>query len=131
MAVPARKLYWITAGIFLLVVFLSYHKNGSTNSKQQLDSVKQQQQQHLPPGGYKTTNPYDDNDHDYETVPGNKGGLYGTGATWRKSTIHSAEFNQAQIRELYGEFMEFNDNVFTNKTVTDRHAIWGDALTWA
>ncbi|KAI8603251.1 galactosyl transferase GMA12/MNN10 family-domain-containing protein [Dissophora ornata] len=38
---------------------------------------------------------------------------------------------QAQVRDLHGEFMEFNDWHFTNKTVTDRHDIWDDALNWA
>ncbi|KAF9115725.1 Mitochondrial fission protein [Mortierella sp. AM989] len=52
-------------------------------------------------------------------------------STWLKSGIHSAQFMQAQVRDLYAEFMEFSDWEFTNKTVTDRHTVWGDALDWA
>ncbi|KAF9436794.1 hypothetical protein BGZ76_002978 [Entomortierella beljakovae] len=51
--------------------------------------------------------------------------------TWQKSGFHSAQFMQAQVRDLYAEFMEFNDWEFTNSTVTDRHTVWGDALAWA
>ncbi|KAG0367431.1 galactosyl transferase GMA12/MNN10 family-domain-containing protein [Gamsiella multidivaricata] len=51
--------------------------------------------------------------------------------TWLKSGIHTAQFMQAQVRDLYGEFMEFNDWEFRNATVTDRYSIWGDALDWA
>ncbi|KAF9363534.1 hypothetical protein BGX34_003891 [Mortierella sp. NVP85] len=51
--------------------------------------------------------------------------------TWLRSGIHTAQFMQAQVRDLYAEFMEFDDWVFTNATVTDRHNIWGDALDWA
>lgn len=51
--------------------------------------------------------------------------------TWLKSGIHSAQFMQAQVRDLYAEFMEFNDWEFTNTTVTDRYTVWGDALDWA
>ncbi|KAF8978147.1 hypothetical protein BGZ46_006782 [Entomortierella lignicola] len=54
-------------------------------------------------------------------------------ATWLKSEIYSAQFMQAQVRDLYAEFMEFNDWEFTNKTVaaTKLHTVWGDALDWA
>ncbi|KAI1302298.1 hypothetical protein EDD11_005633 [Mortierella claussenii] len=51
--------------------------------------------------------------------------------TWLKSNIHTAQFMQAQVRELYAEFMEFDDWTFTNTTVADRHTVWGDALDWA
>ncbi|KAF8923213.1 galactosyl transferase GMA12/MNN10 family-domain-containing protein [Dissophora ornata] len=52
-------------------------------------------------------------------------------STWEAFGIHTAEFMQAQVRDLHGEFMEYNDHVFTNVTVTDRHAVWDDALEWA
>ncbi|KAF9187331.1 hypothetical protein BGZ51_001421 [Haplosporangium sp. Z 767] len=52
-------------------------------------------------------------------------------STWQKSTIHSAQFMQAQVRDLHAEFMEYDDWHFTNTTATDRHTIWGDALDWA
>ncbi|KAG0217779.1 hypothetical protein BGX33_009658 [Mortierella sp. NVP41] len=58
--------------------------------------------------------------------------IYGQ-STWLKSGIHTAQLMQAQVRNLHGEFMEFDDWHFTNRTVEDRnrHAIWGDALDWA
>lgn len=52
-------------------------------------------------------------------------------STWLRSGIHTAQFMQAQVRDLHAEFMEFNDWTFTNTTVTKRHEIWGDALAWA
>ncbi|KAF9430965.1 hypothetical protein BGZ94_001309 [Podila epigama] len=52
-------------------------------------------------------------------------------STWEKSGIHTAQFMQAQVRNLYAEFMEFGDHVFTNETVSERHTIWGKALDWA
>lgn len=52
-------------------------------------------------------------------------------STWLKSGIHSAQFMQAQVRDLYAEFMEFDDWEFTNTTVANRHTVWGDALNWA
>ncbi|KAK3841180.1 MAG: hypothetical protein J3R72DRAFT_369525 [Linnemannia gamsii] len=51
-------------------------------------------------------------------------------STWGQTKIHSPEFNQAMVRDLYGELMEFNDNTFTNATVA-KSAIWGNALDWA
>ncbi|KAG0207298.1 hypothetical protein BGX28_001455 [Mortierella sp. GBA30] len=52
-------------------------------------------------------------------------------STWERSGIHTAQFMQAQVRDLHAEFMEYNDWTFTNSSVTDRHAIWDDALAWA
>ncbi|KAG0346436.1 hypothetical protein BG004_001750 [Podila humilis] len=52
-------------------------------------------------------------------------------STWLKSGIHSAEFNQAQVRDLYAEFMEYDDYYFSNTTVAYRHTIWDEALNWA
>lgn len=52
-------------------------------------------------------------------------------STWLKSGIHTAQFMQAQVRDLYAEFMEFDDHHFVNKTVTDHHTIWDEALEWA
>ncbi|KAG0038761.1 hypothetical protein BGZ82_010917 [Podila clonocystis] len=52
-------------------------------------------------------------------------------STWLKSGIHTAQFMQAQVRDLYAELMEFDDHYFANKTVTHRHTIWDEALHWA
>ena len=52
-------------------------------------------------------------------------------STWLRSGIHTAQYMQAQVRDLYAEFMEFDDHYFVNKTVTDRHTIWDEALDWA
>ncbi|KAG0087771.1 hypothetical protein BGZ92_007004 [Podila epicladia] len=52
-------------------------------------------------------------------------------STWLRSGIHTAQFMQAQVRDLYAEFMEFDDYYFTNKTVAYRHTIWDEALDWA
>ncbi|KAG9325258.1 hypothetical protein KVV02_000006 [Mortierella alpina] len=193
MAMPVRKLYWVTAAVFLFVVFLSYHKSNIPYYN------KDQQQQQ---DSYDTSTSYDDIDKDYENHTGsgikqplpstdnppkteqivpqglpNKSKQYDTlvvipsnwlqiqnrrwvrdaifgiknnlepckkydgriiykfyihgHSTWEKTGIHSAQYMQAQVRDLYGEFMEFNDYEFTNKTVTKRHALWGDALDWA
>ncbi|KAG0294407.1 hypothetical protein BGZ96_001246 [Linnemannia gamsii] len=56
--------------------------------------------------------------------------IYGR-STWLKSGIYTAQYMQAQVRSLHGEFMEFDDWHFTNRTVENRHAVWGDALNWA
>ncbi|KAG0280312.1 hypothetical protein BGZ95_010591 [Linnemannia exigua] len=56
--------------------------------------------------------------------------IYGQ-STWDKQGIYTAQYMQAQVRNLHGEFMEFDDWHFTNRTVVSRHAIWGDALDWA
>ncbi|KAF9933540.1 hypothetical protein FBU30_005182 [Linnemannia zychae] len=56
--------------------------------------------------------------------------IYGQ-STWLKQGIYTAQHMQAQVRDLHGEFMEFDDWHFTNRTVENRHAIWGDALDWA
>ncbi|KAF9125367.1 hypothetical protein BGW39_007444 [Mortierella sp. 14UC] len=201
MSIAARKLYWITAAVFLMIVFLSYHKSTAPHSTDRTANNNVGQSQN-----------YDDNDNDYTsgasgdnysgdnkppTYPGTSGSnsprppptvaataplpntsgkydtlvvipsswtqiqnrqwvretvfgirdnlepckkndgniiyrfyIYGR-STWGKSAIHSPEFNQAMVRDLYGEFMEFNDNTFTNATVTDKYAIWSDALNWA
>ncbi|KAI1301147.1 hypothetical protein EDD11_005795 [Mortierella claussenii] len=231
MAVAPRKLYWITAGIFLLIVFLSYHKSSLGTSYAGTDQTNQQQQLDTTTGkngaqrggnsgtpydgnGKDTSQKYDDNDSDDDDT--DKSGLYGPGtgdnknngddgadsdsvtptntaeldpttpstpgkydtlvlipsswtqmqnrqwvrqtvfgikdnlkpcrkmdgriiykfyihghSTWQKSNIHSAEYMQAQVRNLHVEFMEYNDHYFDNRTVTDRHAVWGDALAWA
>ncbi|KAF9928368.1 hypothetical protein FBU30_002406 [Linnemannia zychae] len=173
MSIASRKLYWITAAVFLMIVFLSYHKSSSSTyppSRNAHNDVGESQN-------------YDDNDNDYtsnntlyplddnppydtlvvipsswtqiqnrqwvrETVFGirdnlepckkNNGNiiykfyLYGR-STWGKTQIHSSEYNQALVRDLYGEFMEYNDHFFTNTTLsaTGKNAIWGDALEWA
>ncbi|KAG0030344.1 hypothetical protein BGZ81_002779 [Podila clonocystis] len=52
-------------------------------------------------------------------------------STWLQSGIHTAQFMQAQVRDLYAELMEFDDHYFANKTVTNRHTIWDEALEWA
>lgn len=52
-------------------------------------------------------------------------------STWLRTPMHTAQFMQAQVRDLYAEFMEFDDYYFANKTVTDRHTIWDEALDWA
>ncbi|KAF9952204.1 hypothetical protein BGZ72_006448 [Mortierella alpina] len=54
-------------------------------------------------------------------------------STWLRSGTHSAQFMQAQVRDLHAEFMEFNDWTFTNTTVAvaERHDIWDNALAWA
>ncbi|KAF9084516.1 hypothetical protein BGX23_010436 [Mortierella sp. AD031] len=204
MSIAAKKLYWITAAVFLTIVFLSYHRSSigpySSDDRTAHNSVGGNSQNYddndndytnpdgdglyTPPApvlkpkpSVVTTNPppvtapatttpntsgkYDtlvvipsswtqmqnrqwiretvfgirDNLHPCKRHDGNiiyKFYIYGR-STWDKSAFHSAEFNQAQVRELYGEFMEFNDHHFTNATVTaaNRHAIWGDALDWA
>ncbi|KAF9127023.1 hypothetical protein BGW39_006178 [Mortierella sp. 14UC] len=56
--------------------------------------------------------------------------IYGQ-STWLKQGIYTAQYMQAQVRNLHGELMEFDDWHFTNRTVENRHAIWGDALDWA
>ncbi|KAF9978163.1 hypothetical protein BGZ73_003544 [Actinomortierella ambigua] len=52
-------------------------------------------------------------------------------STWEKTRYHSPEYNQALVRELHGELMEYNDYLFTNQTIKTRHAVWGEALQWA
>ncbi|KAF9345348.1 hypothetical protein BGX26_003252 [Mortierella sp. AD094] len=218
MAMPAKRLYLITAAIFIIVVLLSYHKNNVlpyNENEKQVDTPSSQVNTQKGGGNTDPSQKYDDNDSDYditykdnifdnnnnEKVDGkpdttqpttpkpetetettitqlpNTSGKYDTlvlipsswtqmqnrqwvrqtlfgirnnlepckkydgriiykfyihgHSTWLKTTIHSAEFMQAQVRDLYGEFMEYNDYTFTNKTVTDHHAVWGDALTWA
>ncbi|KAG9069248.1 hypothetical protein KI688_010146 [Linnemannia hyalina] len=56
--------------------------------------------------------------------------IYGQ-STWLKQGIYTAQYMQAQVRSLHGEFMEFDDWHFTNRTVKSRHAVWGEALNWA
>ncbi|KAF9294867.1 hypothetical protein BGZ88_003192 [Linnemannia elongata] len=56
--------------------------------------------------------------------------IYGQ-STWLKQGIYTAQYMQAQVRSLHGEFMEFDDWHFTNRTVENRHDVWGDALNWA
>lgn len=56
--------------------------------------------------------------------------IYGQ-STWLKQGIYTAQYMQAQVRSLHGEFMEFDDWHFTNRTVVNRHTVWGDALNWA
>ncbi|KAG0057306.1 hypothetical protein BGZ89_001887 [Linnemannia elongata] len=205
MSVAARKLYWITAAVFLMIVFLSYHKSTGPSSYPPDRTVPNDlgQSQNYddndsdytsgdgdslytgddkPPGGYtpaggdktgtpppttagntpnqpNTSGKYDtlvvipsswtqiqnrqwvretvfgirDNLEPCKKSDGNiiyKFYIYGQ-STWDKSKIHSSEYNQALVRELYGEFMEYNDHYFTNATVAHKHAIWGDALDWA
>ncbi|KAF9120113.1 hypothetical protein BGX30_003358 [Mortierella sp. GBA39] len=204
MSVAAKKLYWITAVIFLMVVFLSYHRNTGSSSYPPDRTAPNDAGQSLnyddndndytsgdgdnlytgdnkPPGGYtpaggnkptpppttagttptqpNTSGKYDtlvvipsswtqiqnrqwvretvfgirDNLEPCKKNDGNiiyKFYIYGR-STWGKSAIHSPEYNQAMVRDLYGEFMEYNDHHFTNATVTDKYAIWGNALDWA
>jgi len=52
-------------------------------------------------------------------------------AVWRKTTLHSAEYMEGQVREFYGEMTEFEDIFATNTTVTRQAAVWGEALDWA
>ncbi|KAF9104294.1 hypothetical protein BGX27_010145 [Mortierella sp. AM989] len=194
MAIPAKKLYWITAAIFLIVVVLSYHKNNTlpyNGSDQQLDTAKQETTQKDHGSNTDTNKNYNDYDNtnkdsiydddkstttqptETKTNPGKydtlvlipsswtqiqnrqwvrqtifgirnnlepckkydgkiiyKFYIYGR-STWLKAGIHSSEFMQAQVRDLYGEFMEYNDYTFTNETVADRNAIWENALAWA
>ncbi|KAF9580898.1 hypothetical protein BGW38_002271 [Lunasporangiospora selenospora] len=52
-------------------------------------------------------------------------------STWIKSRYHSAEYMQGLVRELHGEFTEYDDYIFTNQTVTDAHTLWENALSWA
>ncbi|KAF9583908.1 hypothetical protein BGW38_008153 [Lunasporangiospora selenospora] len=52
-------------------------------------------------------------------------------SSWLKTKLHSADYSMAQVRALSAEFMEYNDYMFTNTTVTDKHTIWGEALNWA
>ncbi|KAF9365027.1 hypothetical protein BGX34_011699 [Mortierella sp. NVP85] len=198
MSVQTRKLYWITAVVLVLVVFLSFHRNNLPTYNRN---------QHQSQNGYgDSRSNYDDNDKDYDS--GGRGNIYGPGggggtevkpnpttpkvmvsyepnmsgkhdtlviipsswsqlqnrqwvrqtifgiknnlepckkydgrviykfyihgrASWGKTALHSAEFMQGQVRDLYREFMEYDDSVFTNVTVTDQHALWGDALSWA
>ncbi|KAF8934464.1 hypothetical protein BGZ47_010357 [Haplosporangium gracile] len=206
MSVAARKLYWITAAVFLMIVFLSYHKSTGPSSYPSDRTA---------PNDVSQSQNYDDNDNDYTSGDGdnlytgdnkppgggytppasdnkpatppttagttpttpNTSGKYDTlvvipsswtqiqnrqwvretifgirdnlepckkndgniiykfyiygRSTWGKSAIHSPEYNQALVRDLYGEFMEFNDHHFTNATVADKYAIWGNALDWA
>jgi len=203
MTVAARKLYWITAAVFLMIVFLSYHKSTTPYSADRTANNNPGQSQNFddndddytsggrdtiyaddnkPPSG--TSGSIDPNpsthshnhNGDATTTPPNTSGKYDTlvvipsswtqiqnrqwvretvfgirdnlepckkndgniiykfyihgQSTWGKSKIHSPEFNQAMVRDLYGELMEFNDNTFTNATVA-KSAIWGDALDWA
>ncbi|KAG0240831.1 galactosyl transferase GMA12/MNN10 family-domain-containing protein [Mortierella sp. GBAus27b] len=215
MSIQARKLYWLTAAAFLIVIFLSFHKSSFSSYSNNQHSLEQK--------GHSDTSTNHDEDIDYDS--GSKDNIYGGGdgtgagsggvkappppppapvppppsvekpstpdtvappnisgkydtlivipsswtqienrqwvrqtvfgiknnlepckrhdgriiykfyihgrASWLKTRIHSAEFMQGQVRELYGEFMEYSDHVFTNITVTDRHALWGDALSWA
>lgn len=206
MAMPARKLYWITAAIFFMVVVLSYHKSNTilpTPSQNNNEYTNNKQQPNTNTNSYNNNNNnnnnndkveeknndlYSDEDHpnapvipvpqpvsdaalpntsnQYDTlivIPSSwtqmqnrqwvretifgiennlepckkydgriiyKFYIHGR-STWAKSGIHTAEFMQAQVRDLHGEFMEYDDGFFTNKTVTDHHAIWGDALDWA
>ncbi|KAG0207063.1 hypothetical protein BGX28_001606 [Mortierella sp. GBA30] len=188
---PVRKLYWITAAVFVFVVFLSYHKSNIPYYNNQ-----DQQQRQPDQDSYDTTTPYDNNDKDYETpykppkpstpLPSNPvpktesvsptSGVYDTlvvipsswtqiqnrqwvrdtvfgiknnlepckkydgriiykfyihgRTTWLKTGIHSAQYMQAQVRDLYGEFMEFNDHHFTNVTASP-YTAWDNALNWA
>ncbi|KAG0259561.1 hypothetical protein BG011_002546 [Mortierella polycephala] len=196
MAIPARKLYWITAAVFLLIVFLSYHKSNISpyysNTDNQPDTNSSNQESHKgntdnndgqtpntgldegnkpgpttktpPPTTMTTVEPNASGKYDTlviipsswtqmqnrrwvrETVFGIKNNLepckthngniiykfYIHGrTTWDKFGIHSAQFMQAQVRDLYGEFMEFDDYQFTNKTTNPRQAVWGEALDWA
>ncbi|KAG0003814.1 hypothetical protein BGZ80_002166 [Entomortierella chlamydospora] len=198
MAMPVKRLYLVTAAIFIIIVILSYHKNNLSYDGygKQVDT----------PSSQADTQNYDTSNSDYSdynnankeekpdtiqpTTPKpetetevttaqlpNTSGKYDTlilipsswtqiqnrkwvrqtlfgikdniepckkyngriiykfyihgHATWLKTNIHSAEFMQGQVRDLYSEFMEYTDYTFVNKTVTDRHALWGDALTWA
>jgi len=218
MVMPARKLYWITAAIFLAVVFLSYHKSNSyddyddyttnvdpSNSRDKGPLVTKPHDYDYNNGGqsqedHSTDDNNEKNNKDKDilvnppktttdsttTTPStttttsqsepNTSGQYDTlvvipsswtqiqnrrwvretifgiknnlepckhndgriiykfyihgRATWGKTKIHSAEYMQAQVRDLYGEFMEFNDAMFTNKTILP-HSVWGDALDWA
>ncbi|KAF9384290.1 hypothetical protein CPB97_005807 [Podila verticillata] len=201
MAVPAKKLYWITAAIFFMVVVLSYHKSNTilpTPSQNNNEYTNNKQQPNTNTNNYNNNNNnkvedknndlYSDEDHhntpvipvpqpvsdaalpntsnQYDTlivIPSSwtqmqnrqwvretifgiennlepckkydgriiyKFYIHGR-STWAASGIHSAQFMQAQVRNLHGEFMEYDDSFFTNKTVTDHHAIWGDALEWA
>ncbi|KAG0043590.1 hypothetical protein BGZ83_011255, partial [Gryganskiella cystojenkinii] len=219
-SMPARKLYLITAAIFLVVVVLSYHKSNSyggyddyniNNSRTEVDTSKNKgpltTDYSRPGSGSNTgagTGGYDDQsdkvqDDDIDHVEDTKAppkvdtttstpttitttttpntpGQYDTlvvipsswtqiqnrrwvretifgiknnlepcklydsnilykfyihgKVTWNKQKYHSADYMQALVRDLYGEFMEFNDSVFTNATVVP-HAVWGDALNWA
>ncbi|GJJ73511.1 hypothetical protein EMPS_05869 [Entomortierella parvispora] len=220
MAMPARKLYWITAAIFLAVVFLSYHKSNSYNdyndSTSYVDPSTSRNKDPSNPYEYsnpgtgsskgntgsqynedKTTDDYSEKTEDPKdtsvnlpkdttTTPStttntpppepNTSGQYDTlvvipsswtqiqnrrwvretifgiknnlepcklydgriiykfyihgRSTWGKTKIHSAEYMQAQVRDLYGELVEFNDSMFANKTIAP-HSVWGDALDWA
>ncbi|KAF9298623.1 hypothetical protein BGZ74_009298 [Mortierella antarctica] len=205
MAVPAKKLYWITAAIFFMVVVLSFHKSNSilpnpnqnneyTNNGQQpntnnnynhnnnnnnnnnnyndnkVDDTNDPYEDHNSPlfpvpqpvsdsALPNTSNQYDtlivipsswtqmqNRQWVRETIFGIENNLepcknydgriiykfYIHGlSTWANTKIHTAQFMQALVRDLHGEFMEYDDSFFANKTVTDRHAVWGDALDWA
>ncbi|KAF9191525.1 hypothetical protein BGZ51_007239 [Haplosporangium sp. Z 767] len=196
MAMPARKLYWITAAAFLLIVFLSYHKSNispyysNTDNQQDINASNRENHNNkadnnngqtlntgfnednkagpttkTPPATTtKTVEPNTSGKYDTlvvipsswtqmqnrrwvrETVFGIKNNLepcktqngnviykfYIHGlTTWEKFGIHSAQFMQRQVRDLYGEFMEFDDYHFTNVTTSPRQAVWGEALDWA
>jgi len=205
MAMPAKKLYWITAAIFFMVVVLSYHKSNTilpTPSQNNNEYTNNKQQPNTNTNNYNNHNNNNNNDkiedknndlyseEDHPNTPvipvpqpvsdaalPNTSNQYDTlivipsswtqmqnrqwvretifgiennlepckkydgriiykfyihgRSTWAKSGIHTAEFMQAQVRDLHGEFMEYDDGFFTNRTVTDHHAIWGDALDWA
>ncbi|GJJ75859.1 hypothetical protein EMPS_08217 [Entomortierella parvispora] len=51
-------------------------------------------------------------------------------AVWKKTTQHSAEYMEGQVREFYGEMTEFDDIFFPNTTM-NRASVWGEALDWA
>ncbi|KAF9916230.1 hypothetical protein BX616_004279 [Lobosporangium transversale] len=194
---PVRKIYWLAAAIFVLLIVATRHKETLSSyypqaedkddrdvyrppyggykpppiiekqqdlqqqQQQQQQQQRQQQQQQLQPQPQppNTSKKYDtlivipsswtqmqNRRWVRETVFGIHNNLepckkydgriiykfYIHGrTTWLKSGIHSAQFMQGQVRNLYSEFMEYNDWYFTNKTVTNRHTIWGDALDWA
>ncbi|KAF9901497.1 hypothetical protein EC991_006072 [Linnemannia zychae] len=199
MSIAARKLYWITAVVFLMIVFLSYHKstapysadrtannsvdqsvdyddNDNDYTRETNDNYSGDNKPPTYPGtsgsnnpnphNVATTAPLPNNSGEYDTLvvipsswsqmqnrqwvretvfgirdnlepckknDGNiiyKFYIYGR-STWGRTKYHSPEFNQALVRDLHGEFMEFNDNTFTNATVNNKYAIWGDALDWA
>ncbi|KAG0347036.1 hypothetical protein BG004_000261 [Podila humilis] len=197
MALPAKKLYWITAAIFLLVVVLSYHKSNSilpppennSSNREQRPSNNNNNNNDVDNHTNKNNDLYSDNGHRTGpavppvTVTGadaplpNTSGQHDTlivipsswtqmqnrqwvretifgiennlepcknydgniiykffihgHSSWQKTGVFSAQFMQAQVRDLHAEFMEYEDSFFNNKTVTDHHAVWGDALEWA
>ncbi|KAG0075183.1 hypothetical protein BGZ92_003026 [Podila epicladia] len=188
MAAPAKKLYWITAAIFLMVVVLSFHKsnptlptpnqthrqqpntnnnynhNNNINNDNKDDETDDPYKNHNSPLFADAALPNTSKQYDTlivipsswtqmqnrqwvrETIFGIENNLepckkydgriiykfYIHGlSTWTKTKIHTAQFMEAQVRDLHGEFMEYDDSFFANKTVTDHHAVWGDALDWA